>query len=183
MKQIAVLSLVPLLSLGLGLPQVQAQEDETAAAGLRERGSIFDQSRSRKITRDREPGETTPKEASGGERSIPWRKQPAEKNQKAAEDETAQDGATAGEDSTSRRSREESRTVREEIRKSESGKVKRTDEDDEDADEDRDETDRSGKGSKKDKSKDKKGEKSLPPGLQKKLERGGELPPGWKKKI
>ena len=25
--------------------------------------------------------------------------------------------------------------------------------------------------------------KSLPPGLQKKVERGGELPPGWQKKV
>lgn len=36
---------------------------------------------------------------------------------------------------------------------------------------------------KKDKHKDKHKEKSLPPGLQKKLARGGELPPGWQKKM
>jgi hypothetical protein len=31
--------------------------------------------------------------------------------------------------------------------------------------------------------KDKKKDKALPPGLQKKAERGGQLPPGWQKKL
>ena len=39
-----------------------------------------------------------------------------------------------------------------------------------------------GKNGKKNKHKHKK-KKSLPPGLQKKLARGGELPPGWQKKV